>query len=109
MKISEFIEKTGAKKVNISNENAEICGCIICDLLSLVMSKAKENDAWLTVQGNVNVAAVAVLTEVACVVITEGMEPDGELVKKATEQNVNILKTEKSSYEIAKILSEAGV
>lgn len=109
MTIRDFIEKTGAEVVNVEDENRQICGCHICDLLSLVMSKAKENDVWLTVQTNVNVAAVCVLAEISCAVLTEGMQPDEDLAKKAKEQGVNILKTDKNAYEIAKILSESGI
>lgn len=109
MKIKEFIEITGAEIVNMADENAEITGCHIGDLLSLVMSRANEGDVWLTVQINVNVAAVSVLTGAACIVIVEGLMPDDDLLKKAKEQNVNLLKSEKSAYEIAKILANAGV
>ncbi len=109
MKINELIEKTGARALNIADESAEITGCYIGDLLSLVMSKADEGDCWLTVQTNVNVAAVSVLVGISCIIIVEGMEPDDELLNKAKEQDVNILKTEKSAYEIAKIISESGI
>ena len=38
------------------------------DLLSWVMSHATAGDAWVTIMSNINVAAVASLTEVACVI-----------------------------------------
>ena len=43
-----------------------------CDLLSFVMGRAPADSAWATVMGNVNAMAVAVLADVACVVLAEG-------------------------------------
>ena len=109
MKINEFLNLTGAEVVNLADSDAEIKGCHIGDLLSLVMSRANEGDAWLTVQINVNVAAVSVLVDMACVVVVEGMTPDNDLVKKAQMQGINLFKSEKSAYELAKIIVNAGV
>lgn len=109
MKINEFLELTGAEVVNLADSDAEITGCHVGDLLSLVMSRANEGDAWITVQINVNVAAVSVLVDMACVVVAEGMQPDADLVKKAQMQGINLFKSEKSAYELAKIIANAGV
>ena len=109
MKINDFLELTGAEVVNLADADAEIKGCHIGDLLSLVMSRANEGDAWITVQINVNVAAVSVLVDMACVIVAEGMEPDADLVKKAEIQGINLFKSEKSAYELAKIMTNAGV
>ena len=105
MKINELIEKTGAEVINLANSDLNVTGCHIGDLLSLVMSKANDGDVWLTVQTNVNVAAVSVLVDISCIIVVEGMTPDNDLVNKAKEQGVNLLKSEKSAYEIAKILA----
>ncbi len=100
MLVSELKEKLNLEYVNFA-EDLEICDCYIGDMLSVVMSKAPEGAVWLTVQTNVNIAAVSVLTGVACVVVVEGFEPDTETILKAKEQNVNILKTEKTAYQLA--------
>ena len=51
------------------DEEKEITGCYCGDLLSWVMSRAKEGDAWLTVMGNVNAVAVAVLMASLIIII----------------------------------------
>ena len=75
------------------------------DLLSWVMGRAPADGAWLTIMSNVNVAAVAALADVACVILTEGVAPDGALLNKAGLQGVNLLGTELGAYECAVKLS----
>ena len=90
--------------VNISGENNldnEVKGCYIGDLLSLVMSKAAVGDAWITVQGNVNVVAVASLNECAMVIICEGMKLDEAALKRAKLEEIPIFTSDKSAYELA--------
>jgi len=50
---------------------------------------------------NINVAAVASMTDVACVVLCEGVKPDPELVQRALKIGLPIFQTEKSAYEMA--------
>ena len=90
--------------INISGENNldnEVKGCYIGDLLSLVMSKAVEGDAWITVQGNVNVVAVASLNECAMVIICEGMKLDEAALKRAKLEEIPIFTSDKSAFELA--------
>ena len=64
-----------------------------CDLLSVAMSKAPIGCVWVTVMGNVNSIAVAVLTDAACIVLAEGMALDAVAAEKAAEQDVAVLST----------------
>ena len=63
MKIKDLAEKLNLKVLTPYDADREISGCYSGDLLSWVMSRAKEGDVWLTVMGNINAVAVAVLTE----------------------------------------------
>ena len=83
----------------------EVQGCYIGDLLSWVMSRAQEGDAWLTVMGNVNSIGVAVLADVACIILTENAALDEEALKRAEQNGVIILTTEKNSYRVAAEIS----
>ncbi len=78
----------------------EVQGCYICDLLSYAMSHAQKDNLWITVQTNINVIAVAVLTEVGCVVLPEGLMPDEIAAAKANDEGVPVLSTKLSAYEI---------
>ena len=101
MFVHELKEKLNLEAVHVSEENREITGCYIGDMLSVVMSKAEEGNIWLTVQANVNIDAVAVLTGVSCIIIVEGMEPDEDTVLKAKAQDVTIFKSSETAYNLA--------
>ena len=55
------------------------------DLLSDVMGKSPENCIWMTVQTHQNIVAVAVLKEMAAIVITGGHTPDKETQEKVIQ------------------------
>lgn len=110
MKVSELAEKTGCQIVcGGGGAEKEVSGCYIGDLLSLAMSKVQMNNVWITIQSNINIAAVATLTEAACIIICDGFEPDDNTAKKAEMEDIPILTSEKSAYELAKILLENGI
>lgn len=106
MTIQDFITKTGFAPTILADEEREISGVYIGDLLSWVMGRAKADDAWITIMSNINVIAVASLADVGCVVFAEGVVPDSELTRVACEKGVNLLSTPLSSYEAAVKISE---
>ena len=108
MTIKELQEKLNLQYICNKSlaEEKEVTGCYCGDLLSWVMSKATEGDAWLTVMGNVTSIGVAVLTEVACIILTENAPADEDAIKRAEENDVVILGTDKNSYEIAVEISK---
>jgi hypothetical protein len=71
------------------------------DLLSWVMGRAPQNGAWITIMGNVNVAAVAELADISCVILTEGVTPDAPLLERAQTDNIALLQSEKPSFDLA--------
>ena len=84
-------------------------GCYIGDLLSLAMSKVQMNYVWITIQTNVNIVAVASLADAACIILADGCIPDEKTVERAKEQEIIILGSEMSAYELAVRLSELGI
>jgi len=83
------------------NTQREVTGCHIGDLLSLVMSKAKSGDVWITIQGNINVPAVASLTDSAMVIIAENMRLDAAAQNRAESEGIPIYYSEKSAFALA--------
>ena len=69
----------------------QIQGGYCGDLLSDVMGNAPIGCIWLTVQTHQNIVAVAVLREMAAIVLSGGQEPDQETVEKADEEGIPIL------------------
>lgn len=106
MKIKDLAEKLNLKVLTPYDADREISGCYSGDLLSWVMSRAKEGDVWLTVMGNVNAVAVAVLTDCACIVLTENASLDEQAKDKAELQGVCILQSEKNAYELSVEMSK---
>ena len=106
MKIKEFAEKLNLRVLTAYDGEKDVTGCYSGDLLSWVMSKAKEGDAWLTVMGNVNAVAVAVLTECACIVLTENASLDEQAKIKAEMQGVCFLQSDKNAYELSVEISK---
>ncbi|MBQ8732546.1 MAG: hypothetical protein IJY82_06935 [Oscillospiraceae bacterium] len=77
------------------------------DLLSLVMGRAGSGNAWLTVMGNVNAVAVAVLADVGCMILCEGVCPDAEALTRAKQQGVCLLRTDLPAFEAAVAVAAA--
>lgn len=71
------------------------------DLLSWVMGRATGGSAWITVMGNENAVAVAVLAEVACIILAQGAALDVQAAVRAQENSVAVLKSGKGAFDIA--------
>ena len=105
MTINELIEKTGWKLSTPQlDTSVQIDGAYCGDLLSWVMGRAGEDNAWITIMSNANILAVATLADVACIILAEGVTLDGDIVATAMEKGVNVLSSTLSSYRIAKII-----
>ncbi len=106
MDVKNLVKELGLKVLCGENLEREINGCYCGDLLSWVMSRANEGDVWLTVMGNINSVGVAVLADVAGIVLTENAALDEDALKRATQNDVIILQTDKNSYQMAVAISK---
>lgn len=79
------------------------------DLLSCVMTGARQNGLWLTLQSHVNIVAVAALLDLCAVIITENALPDTETIEKANQQGVTLLLSGQPTYYVAGHLWELGL
>jgi len=87
----------------------QIQGGYCGDLLSDVMANAPDGCIWLTVQTHQNIVSVAVLHEMAAIVLTGGHEPDQETIAKAEEEGIPILIWPKTAFDLAGQVHAAGV
>ena len=106
MTVKTLCDELGWTVLTEGDLTREITGCYCGDLLSWVMSKAQDGDCWLTVMGNINAVAVAVLTDCACIVLTENAALDDEAKARAEQQDVTILTTGLNAYQAAVELSK---
>jgi hypothetical protein len=109
MTVRELAELNEFKALSLPLPERAIAGAYIGDLLSWVMGRARENNAWITIMSNVNVLAVASLADVSCIILCEGTVLDEDVLTTASEKGINVLSTELSSYETAVRLSDLGI
>ena len=88
-------------------EDREITSVYCGDLLSIVMGRAPADSAWVTMMGNVNAVAVAVLADTACVIVAEGLTVDPVAIEKAKSQGGWLLQTQLPVLEAALAVREA--
>ena len=110
MTIQGFMGATGAKLVTEESDLAREITCgYACDLLSWVMSHGASGMAWITVQTHMNVVAVATLMDMAAVIAPEGIRFEEEVIRKASEEGIALLESEKTAFELSGLLYAQGV
>ena len=102
----ENLTEHGFEPLALPEPDREITGVYIGDLLSWVMGRAQSGDAWITIMSNINIAAVASLADVACVILAEGVELSEDVAKAAISKGINILSFEASAFDAAVLLND---
>ncbi len=100
MTVQAMAEALRLTPLCVPDPDREVEGGYIGDLLSWVMGNAQSGDAWITIMSNDNVVAVAVLTDVACVILSEGVTLDERLRDLAEKKDINVFSTELSSFAV---------
>lgn len=104
MTVNDFAKANSLTVITMPEPDRKICGCYIGDLLSWVMGKAAEDDAWITIMSNANTVAVASLTNVACVILAENVMLEESVIKTALDNGINVLGSPLSAYDTALLL-----
>lgn len=109
MLLQTIADKLGLTLRSKATDGTEVTAGYVSDLLSDVLAKAKNGTIWVTNQKHQNVIGVAVMLNLAAVVIAGGIEPDENTLEKALDQNVPLYTTGLSAYETVGKLWEMGV
>ena len=110
MTIAELAALIGAENQTPSLPMTREITCgYTCDLLSWVMAHGEEGMAWVTVQTHMNVVAVAVLADMACVVLPESIDMPAEILQKAEAEGLAVLKSPLTAYAICGRMAAQGV
>lgn len=109
MTVKELAAHCGFEKIALPEPDREVNGAYVGDLLSWVMGRAKADNAWITIMSNVNVVAVASLSDVSCVILAEGVTPEKSVISAAESKGINMLRTSHPIYDVAKILSDIPI
>ncbi|MFY9153009.1 MAG: DRTGG domain-containing protein [Prolixibacteraceae bacterium] len=101
MKVFEIVEKLGLNVYSgHKGLDREIAGGYVSDLLSDVMGNAQEGQVWITLQVHQNVMAIASLKDLAAVILVNGLEPHENTVRHSNDENIPVLGTSLSTFEI---------
>ncbi|MBO6062152.1 MAG: hypothetical protein J6P98_08600 [Clostridia bacterium] len=106
LNVNDLINELGLTPILLADGEREVTGGYAGDLLSWVMGRANAGDAWITIMSIMNVAAVAQLADVACVVFAEGVMPDQAAVDAASLHEINLLGSTKGTFELCGEVAE---
>lgn len=110
MKLTEIVDALSLRvAAGAGRLDTEVTGGYSSDLLSCAMAGAGKGNLWITLQGHLNVVAVASLNELAAVVVTEAKPISADTASKAEEEGVVLLQTPLSSYQVIGRLWDLGV
>lgn len=106
MKFNEILYDSRFRVLNSEYDvdSISLSGLYVGDLLSIVMSKAKPGQIWLTIQTHPNIIAVAALIELSAVIVVEGIEVPTETIHMANEKGVLLISSVLDAVEIIKMI-----
>ena len=109
MTVGELVEALHLSAYALPEPERAVTGAYAGDLLSWVMRRAQADGAWLTIMSNRNIVAVATLTDVSAIVLTEGVPPDEGVAELAEARGVNLLGSDADTLETgAALLGRLG-
>lgn len=102
MKLTELIESLGLEVLTAgTNLDAEVTTGYVSDLLSDVIANVEEGSVWITIQRHINILGVAKLKEVAAIIVPRGLQVENEVIEKAVQEDITILRSRENSFEIS--------
>jgi hypothetical protein len=110
MKLRDVVETLNlAVKTGESLLEREVTGGYAGDLLSDVLAHSRQGNIWITLHTHANIVAVASSKELSGIIIVNGRTPDEATLRKAEEENVPLMISSLSTYNMVCQLCELGV
>ena len=106
MTVSELQKSLALEIITLPDPERAITGGYVGDLLSFVMGSARSGDCWVTIMSNVNVIAVAALTDVACILLAADVKLDPGVKEKAEQQGINVLSSPLSAFDLCAAVAQ---
>lgn len=104
MILKELIDSLKLKIEHEGNLNTEISEGHVGDLLSQVMSDAKENSIWITCQTHQNIIAVAEVVGIKAIVIPDNYKFTEDTLNKVKETEISLLSSNMSGFNTAGVI-----
>jgi len=110
MKLREIVDTLSlAVLAGHARLDAEVGSGYAADLVSCAMAGAQKGGIWITLQGHLNIVAVASLLDLAAIIVTENRSVEADVLAKANEEGIPILSTSLTTFEVAGRLWSMGV
>jgi predicted transcriptional regulator len=109
MIVKDLITKDYELLTNEITLENHFSGCYSTDLLSAAIGNAKPNNILITIISNQNTIAVAMMIDLLLVIIAENKLVSKEMIDKANEEGICILKTKYKTYEVTIDLYQRGL
>ncbi len=109
MTLGEVANKLGLASRSVKADELELSGGYASDLLSDALAKCKDCNLWVTNQKHQNIIGVAVMLNLAGVIIAGGLEPDEKTLEKALEEKVPLYTTKEGLFDVVGKLYELGL
>ena len=107
MTIAQLCPHLPFEQLVLGDPDAEVTGVYCGDLLSHVMGKAQPGQGWVTVMTNLNTIAVASLADLPLVIFSDGSAVEENVISRAKQQHITLLRSSKPVFETALILWKA--
>ncbi len=109
MTVKELTQALELRSLTMPDPDKACEGVYIGDLLSWVMGRAQYADVWITIMSNINVVAVAALSDVACILLAENVVPEDTVLQTAEAKGINVLTSPKTAYQLAREISQLNL
>jgi len=96
-------------KTGSDHLDRQVTAGYVSDLLSDVLAHAEEGTLWVTLHIHQNIVAVASHKDLAGIVLVQGRQPEKDTIAKAEAENIPILVSGLSAFELVGRLYKAGL
>jgi hypothetical protein len=110
MNLKDLVKEFGLDvKAGSGHLDTEVTGGYASDLLSDVLANADEGVLWVTLHIHHNIVAVAAHKGLSGIVLVQGRQPETDTIAKAEEENIPIMVSDLSAFELVGKLYKAGI
>ncbi len=112
MKLAEIARKLELENLTpeiTPDDEREVAGGHVSDLLSDVLAHAPRSGVLVTVQVHTNVVAVALHTELAAIIFASDRRPDENTRAKAAEEGIALYTSRQPAFDIVGRLYALGL
>jgi hypothetical protein len=108
MTLGKLVEQFGFESLTGDvNLDKEVKSGYTSDLLSDVIANVGEHSVWITIQRHINILGVAKLKDVVAIIIPRKLQLGPEVIQKARDEQIAILRDQRSAFEISGLIYNA--